>query len=403
MVPQIQQKFIEVAVPRGIECVVDSKFTWAPSGRSLYLERTFRGARSLWRLNIDPGTLRATSVDQLTSGGGLDTGPAISPDGKRLAFTAASGKVSAWLYPFDANRGRITGAPSSVTSPGMDAWLTTVTRDGRELAFLGVRAGESRLWVKTLPDGRELPLFVDGFIRSAPQWSPDGTRLAYFRWHNPGQGQFVIWSAESRQEEPLTSPAIVESEDDAQLVYDWSPDGKSLLVTKLRVAGTSTVWQIPVAAAPRAESQERMIISDPVFDLFQAHASPHGQWIVFEAVAHQRGVAGPSSLYVMRASGGPWLPIIDKGWADKPRWSPDGKTIYFTWSKGGFFNVWGIHFDSQTGRPVGDPFSVTALHSPSLMIPRYVGYVEISLSQKKLVMTLGQLSGGIWVLDNVDH
>jgi Tol biopolymer transport system component len=256
MAPQIQQKFSELAVQSGGEWVIDSKFTWAPSGRALYLERTFRGARSLWRLNIEPGTLRATSVDQLTSGGGLDTGPAISPDGKKLVFTAASGKVGAWLYPFDANHGRISGAASSVTSPGMDAWLTSVTRDGSELAFAGVRAGETRLWVKSLPDGREIPLFVDGFFRNNPQWSPDGRRLAYFRARNAEQGQIMIRSEDSRQEEPLTSPAIAGGNRE-QLVYDWSPDGRSLLVTKLMLPRSSSVWQIPVSAAPRAESQER--------------------------------------------------------------------------------------------------------------------------------------------------
>jgi Tol biopolymer transport system component/DNA-binding winged helix-turn-helix (wHTH) protein len=409
MAPQIQQKFSDLGVQLSSaatswggekEWVVDSKFTWAPSGRALYLERTFRGARSLWRLNIEPTTLRATSADQLTSGSGLDTGPAVSPDGKKLAFTASSGKVSAWLYPFDANRGRITGPGSAVTSPGVNGWMTNMTRDGSKLAFSGVRAGEMRLWVKSLPDGRELPLFVDGFIRDKPEWSPDGRRLAYTRVR-ADQGQIMIWSAESRQEEPLTSPSSG-VHDNLPFVYDWFPDGRSLLFTKARRAGNSTVWQIPVAA-PRAESQERMIISDPAYHLYQAHASPDGRWIVFEAVIRQHAVAGPSSLYVMRASGGPWLPIIDKDWADKPRWSPDGKTVYFMWSRGGFFNVWGIRFDPETGRPVGEPFPVTTLHSPSLMIPGIVSNVEISVSRKNLVLTLGELSGGIWVLDNVDH
>jgi hypothetical protein len=46
---------------------------------------------------------------------------------------------------------------------------------------------------------------------------------------------------------------------------------------------------------------------------------------------------------------------------------------------------------------VGDPFPVTTLHSPSLMIPGYVSDVEISVSRKNLVLTLGELSGGIWI------
>jgi hypothetical protein len=32
-----------------------------------------------------------------------------------------------------------------------------------------------------------------------------------------------------------------------------------------------------------------------------------------------------------------------------------------------------------------------------------MGTVEISVSRNNLALTLGQLSGGIWVLDNVDR
>jgi hypothetical protein len=83
--------------------------------------------------------------------------------------------------------------------------------------------------------------------------------------------------------------------------------------------------------------------------------------------------------------------------------SPYGRTIYFLRDQGSFFNVWGIRFDPDTGNTVGDPFRVTALDSPGLRIPGYMGNVEISISRKNLVVSVGQLSGSIWVLDNVDR
>jgi hypothetical protein len=36
-------------------------------------------------------------------------------------------------------------------------------------------------------------------------------------------------------------------------------------------------------------------------------------------------------------------------------------------------------------------------------MPGYLGASEISVSRKNLVLTLGEFSAGIWVLDNVDH
>jgi hypothetical protein len=62
--------------------------------------------------------------------------------------------------------------------------------------------------------------------------------------------------------------------------------------------------------------------------------------------------------------------------------------------------VWGIRFDAVKGKPVGDPFQVTSFESPSLMVPD-IPPVELSLTQEKLVLTIAEVSGSIWILDNV--
>jgi hypothetical protein len=69
---------------------------------------------------------------------------------------------------------------------------------------------------------------------------------------------------------------------------------------------------------------------------------------------------------------------------------------------GGFFNVWGIRFDPNKGKPVGEPFRVTAFEKPSLMVPNSIQYVGLSVTQDKLAITVAEQSGSIWMLDNVD-
>jgi len=159
------------------------------------------------------------------------------------------------------------------------------------------------------------------------------------------------------------------------------------------------VWRLPIVAAGSHAPEARKIISDPGYDLFQPHFSPDGRWIVFEAI---RFSPVESTLYVMPAAGGPWT-LISKGkpWDDKPNWSPDGKTIYFVSARSGFFNVWGIRFDSTKGKPVGEAFRVTSFENPGLMIPDLIPLVQLSLNQDKLVLTMEERSGSIWMLDNV--
>jgi hypothetical protein len=162
------------------------------------------------------------------------------------------------------------------------------------------------------------------------------------------------------------------------------------------------IWLLPLASAPHTETEAQKIVSDSTHELWQPHSSPNGRWIVFEAIANSPNPE--STLYTVPMSGGRWTQITDsKHWDDKPRWSPDGRTIYFLSGRGGFFNVWGIHFDPDGGKPVGQPFQVSKFESPRLMVPRWIGPVGLSLTQDKLVMTMAEESGSIWVLENVDR
>jgi hypothetical protein len=82
------------------------------------------------------------------------------------------------------------------------------------------------------------------------------------------------------------------------------------------------------------------------------------------------------------------------------RWSIDTD---FVSGPGGFFDVCGIRFDPAIGKTVGHMFQVSKFERPRPMIPRWIPPVGIPLTQEKLVSTMAEESGNIWVLDNVDR
>ena len=376
------------------------RFHWASSGRAIYFELSRDGARNLWRMDIDPQTFRATGVERLTVGPGTQTELSISPDGKRLAFTGASQEIRGWLFPFDAMRGRVTGRGEAITSPGIESWQLSLTPDGSKLAIGGIQANTWKLWEKTLPNGPEVPVGADGaHVANIAVWSPDGTRLAYStRSRSTVDFQMVEWSSVLRTERPLTPPGPPYAE-----AYDWSRDGNSLLICRGNKDGGHTeLWQLTISKQPD-QAIERRLASSTTDMLYQDHYSPDGRWIVFEAVP-SRPANFQSALYVMPAVGGQWTQITDgKHWDDKPRWSPDGKLIYFISERSGFFDLWAIHFDPVRGQPQGDPFLVKAFDDPAFMIPKTISEVDVSITRRKLAIPLQQVSGAIWILDNVDR
>jgi len=396
---QIDRQLEEVAMQGIVEWSSEFSFSWAPSGRAIYFPRTFRGAVNLWKLTIDPKSFQATSIERVTTGPGPDAELAPSPDGKKLAFTNQSQHIQAWLFPFDASRGILTGPGRALTPTGMTTWRQNLSADGEKLAFSCSHAGRSELWEMSLVTPHMAPVVADDRLRDYPLWSPDGKRLVYSRYNfQTHESRLVLWSPETRNEKPISDAAETAG------VFDWSPDGQSLLVSQFnRETNRTEIWLLPIAAAPNAEGAGQRIIADPAYDLGQPHFSRDGRWIVFQAVRNLPTTV-ESRLYVTPASGGPWIPLTEgKSWDDKPRWSPNGRMLYFVSGRTGFFNVWGIRFDPNQGKPFGPPFPVTKFKNPAQMIPRHIPSVELSLNQNHLVLTVEQVSGSVWMLENVDR
>ena len=380
-----------------------SDFLWAPSADAVYFVGLSRGVTNLWKVAVEPLSLRwIAGPERLTTSAGLDTDIALSPDGHKLAFTSRTEQSRIWSIPFDAAIGRTTGSGHPATAAGADAIMPTLTSDGKRMAFVTRRSGRWELWAKSLDDGRQtLLVAADGLARAVPRWSHDGGRLAYrrSRFTNPESDlSIVLLSAGGGDEQVLTSASLAR-----ETALDWSADGAWILGNSTRrTPGRTLICLFPIAAAPRAETQMRVVAADPEQSLFQARFSPDERWISFNAI--KASDAGVSTIYVVPRSGGTWTRITEgKFWDDKARWSPDGKTIYYVSNRTGFFNVWGIRFDQKSGTPLGEPFRVTTFDSPGQMVLPRPALLELSLAANRMVLPIMEVSGGIWILTNVDR
>ena len=190
------------------------------------------------------GSSTPLEITRLTTEGGLNIDPAISPDGKLLAYASdhgGDGNLDIWVKQIGG------GDPIRLTRDPADDSEPNFSPDGTRIVFRSAREGGGLYLIPAL-GGTEQRL-ADGGRR--PQFSPDGTQIAY--WTGPddplplrkGMGQMFVFDLAT-----LTARQL--REDFAAAVHPvWSPDGKSILFLGLKdptdVLHTYDWWITPVA------------------------------------------------------------------------------------------------------------------------------------------------------------
>jgi serine/threonine protein kinase/Tol biopolymer transport system component len=397
-----------------------SSFVWSPSGSAIYVEALEQSKTDLWRFAVDPTTLDLLRAERLTTGGGVHTDPVLSPDGTRLAFTNQTQSVRLWSFPLDGSAGRITGEGTPITEEGARALTSDLSPDGRRLAYVLAREGgrQEELWVVDLLTNQKQVLTADEALRTG-YWSRDGTRLAYevFRWTDKTQTQgetaVKIRTVDGGDEQQVTTftkflrggvgggwRSLL------MIPTDWSLDGERLLANSDQVTPPRySLYWLPLAAAPQAERHATLVASDPRYNVWQARLSPNGRWIAFMAQNREEGQTATIAVIPnAKTASSQWTHLTDAGgWADKPRWSPDGKLLYFIVRQGTFYNVWVVRFEPETGKPIGSAFQVTRFDSQRRQFSTRLSTAELSVSSTRLVLPVMETTGNIWMLDNADR
>lgn len=309
------------AVPAGLGWSPNGKFLAVVSGR-------FPSAISL--VSVDTGQERKVTSPP---GGSLgDSLPAFSPDGTMLAFRRRPRAIRTGdLQLLRLNsEGTPNGEPIRLTFDDREISAFGWSPEGDSLVFSSARAGGFTLWnirVGGRGSGPEQLRFAAENVQSL-SISRQRSRMVYVRavedhniWRAPGPNATSMGNAAPQK-------LIASTQSDVEPQY--SPDGTKIAFSSRR-SGYSEIW-----ISESDGSNQRQVTSFAALDVGTPRWSPDGKRLAFDSMKDEN-----RNIFVVTADGGGLRRLTSETSAEvRPSWSGDGQWIYFGSDRTGTFQVW---------------------------------------------------------------
>jgi Tol biopolymer transport system component len=340
-----------------------SRWRWA--GVAAALAITAAGAFWTWRtLEQQRNAIHVPTITRLTTDSGLTAYPALSRDGKLLAYSsdrASNGNLDIWIQQTAG------GNPVRLTTNGADDLEPSFFPDGSRIVFRSERDGGGIYEVPTL-GGLEGRLADLG---RSPRVSPDGKWIAYWVGDQSYYGHRQIFVIPANGGQPRNiQPKFFSASRPV-----WSPDGERLLFRgardpKAAEAGHFDWWVSSLDPGPAVQTGGFELLRQSKLAAMERSQLNGGfgvepsEWtrdsIVFSASSGSAGLSG--SLWRAKIDSryriqGP-VQRLTSGTENQLQPSAIGSYIAFA-SVTQNENIWSLAVDPNTGRVSGEPLRVT--------------------------------------------
>lgn len=334
---------------------------------------------NLWELAIPRTSLQAEGKPkQLTSGDARVVAPSLADNGT-IAFEHLTSALHVWRIAHASNRGG-AGATKVTQDAAFDI-SPSISHDGSWLAFSRGVGSPRDIWIKDMQSGGE-SLFLASVQDKFSPIIDDSGRIIVFEGRDGGVPSVFIairGQPTKRLCTGCSNPTGWFDEDRAVLYREGLPS--KIKMVDLKTGEASTVLEA----------------SD--YSLSEATWSPETQYLLFTASrdGNKKQVFAVLLPKSGQAATGAWIPITSElEFSDRPRWSGDGKTIFYLSTRDGFSCVWGEHFD-LSGKVVSRPFAVMHYHNTRFSPAAVAGRsFNLSVSGDSVYLNVGEINTSVW-------
>ena len=285
----------------------------SPDGRSLaFVRRTGALAGQLYVQRISEGLTPVGNPQLLDGQGRLYYGLTWTADGSAvIASWGNTGDIGVWKVPLEH-----PDRPERISPPGED-WRQPSMSQRQDRLAAARATWDENMWRADLPGPGQpagTPISLTGSTRSElnAQFSPDGTRIAFESFRS-GTQEVLVADADGRNARQLTTFNGALGGTPA-----WSPDGQSIAFDMRNADGNRDVFVAPVRGGATVR-----LTTDPADDIVPSW-SHDGHWIYFESTR-----TGRAEIWRLPARGG--QPIqITRGGATYAKESVDGRYLYYS-------------------------------------------------------------------------